>query len=341
MINDILQRLTQGSSLTQQEAYDAMREIMEGRATAVQIAVFLVALRVKGESVDEIVGCAKVMREKVTRVTSSQPRVIDTCGTGGDAVGTFNISTAAAIVASGAGCVVAKHGNRAVSSRCGSADVLKALGVNIEMTPEEAEQCLEEVGITFLFAPLLHSAMKHAAPVRRELGIRTIFNILGPLTNPAGARRQVLGVYDPRWTEPVAKVLSELGSEHALVVHGAGGVDEISHCGDTQVSELRNNEVQTYRIDASTYGIRRGSVDEILGGNADENAEIIREVLGAGNGAARDVVLLNAGAAIFVSGLADSLREGIRMASESIDSGKAKRKLKELIEASHSDRQVS
>jgi len=341
MIQDAIQKLVHRDGLTQQEAYDAMSEIMDGRATAVQIAAFLVALRLKGESVEEIVGCARVMREKATRVKVNRVSLIDTCGTGGDAAGTFNVSTASAIVASGAGCSVAKHGNRAVSSRCGSADVLSALGVNIEMSPREAELCLEEIGITFLYAPLLHGAMKYAAPVRKELGMRTIFNILGPLTNPAGAQRQLLGVYGPEWTGPVASVLGVLGSEHALVVHGEGGMDEISHSGDTQVSEWRNGEVRTYKISPGTYGIERGSVHQILGGSAEENAGIIREVLDGKDGAPRDVVLLNSGAAIVVAGLAGSLQEGIEMASYSIDSGAAKRKLRDLVEASQVDRHVS
>ncbi len=336
MIQQAIAKVVEKENLAREEAHAAMSEIMSGEATPVQIAAFLAALRMKGETVEEIVGCAEAMREKSTKVKTKHPVVIDTCGTGGDAVGTFNISTAAALVASGAGSIVAKHGNRAVSSRCGSADVLKALGVKVyDVSVEKVERCLDEVGMAFLFAPSLHGAMKHAAPVRRELGIRTVFNILGPLTNPAGAGRQLIGVYDQRLTATVAGVLKELGSKHALVVHGAGGFDEVSTCGPTRVSEIFDGEVKTYQLDPTEFGFQRASVRELLGGDAETNADILLGVLEGKRGARRDIVVLNSAAALYVSGLAASVKEGIAMAEDSIDSGKGKRKLDELVRVSN------
>jgi anthranilate phosphoribosyltransferase len=335
MLPEVIQKLSDKHHLTTDEAYNAMNEIMSGKATEVQIAAFLVGLRLKGETIEEITGCARVMREKVTRVQTRHRTVIDTCGTGGDASGTFNISTAAAIVASAAGAVVAKHGNRAVSSRCGSADVLRALGVNIDISPEEATRTLDEIGITFLFAPALHGAMKYAANVRRELGIRTIFNILGPLTNPAGAQRQVMGVYSPQLTETLASTLKELGSEHALVVHGEGGFDELSTLGVTKVSELKNGDVKTYEIHADELGFQRPDIVNLRGGDVDTNVAILQRILSGEKGAARDIVVLNSGAALLVAGETSSLDEGIRKAADAIDSGAARRKLKEWIEATN------
>jgi anthranilate phosphoribosyltransferase len=290
----------------------------------------------KGETVPEITGCAQVMREKVVKVKTKHSVVIDTCGTGGDAIGTFNISTCAAFVAAGAGAIVAKHGNRAVSSRCGSADVLKALGVKVEgITLQQVEQCLDDIGIAFLFAPMLHGAMKFAAPVRRELGVRTIFNILGPLTNPAGAKRQLIGVFDERLCRPLAEVLSELGTERAMVVHGAGGCDEISNCGLSTVCEVKGDEVRLHQISQRDFGMKIASVKDLLGGDVETNANILRSILHGEDGPRRDVVLLNAGAAITIAGLAETLAEGVQLAKDSIDSGKAKNKLAELIEVSN------
>lgn len=337
MIDQAITKISQKESLTLTEAQQAMDDIMAGRATQSQIAAFLIGLRVKGETEEEIAGCAQSMRAHATPIQTRRTNVIDTCGTGGDNVGTFNISTAAAIVASSAGANVAKHGNRAVSSRCGSADVLKALGVNIEIDPAQAGRVLDEVGITFLFAPLLHEAMKYAAPVRKELGVRTIFNILGPLTNPARARRQVVGVFDPNLTETLARVMKVLGGEHVLVVHGEGGLDELSTVGKTRVSEVRNGEVLSYSVGVEELGIRRASVQELKGGDAQVNADVIRGILsGHYDGAPKDVVVLNAGAALYTSGLASSIRDGVTMAKEAIDSRAASRKLKAWIEASRS-----
>jgi anthranilate phosphoribosyltransferase len=276
------------------------------------------------------------MREKAVRIRTKHQTVIDTCGTGGDASGTFNISTTAAIIVSAAGAVVAKHGNYAVSSKCGSADVLKALGVNIEIPPEKAARTLDEIGITFLFAPRMHGAMKYAASVRKELGVRTILNILGPLTNPAGAQRQVMGVFSPTLTETLAGVLKELGSEHALVVHGEGGFDELSTLGATKISELRNGELTTYEIRAKELGLQPADLESLRGGDVEKNVSILRSILEGNHGAARDIAVLNSGAALLVAGKADSLQEGIRMAAEAIGAGAAKRKLNDWIDATNS-----
>ncbi|MGH2568806.1 MAG: anthranilate phosphoribosyltransferase [Bacteroidota bacterium] len=336
MLKEAIAKLSNKRDLTKHEAYAAMNQIMSGEASDAQMAAFLMGLRLKGETVEEIAACATVMREKSVRITSKHQNIIDTCGTGGDASGTFNISTTAAIIASAAGAVVAKHGNRAVSSRCGSADVLKALGVNIEIPPEKAVRVLDEIGITFLYAPLLHGAMKYAANVRKDLAIRTIFNILGPLTNPAGAKRQVLGVFSLSLTDKLAGVLKELGSEHALVVHGEGGFDELSTVGWTKVSELRNGELNMYELRAGEYGLNSTSVESLRGGDTDQNAAILRAVLEGEKNAPRDIALLNAGAALFVAGIALSLREGIAQAQDAVDSGAAQRKLSDWIAASMS-----
>ncbi|HEY5615171.1 MAG TPA: anthranilate phosphoribosyltransferase [Bacteroidota bacterium] len=336
MLKEVIIQLSNKQDLTQSEAYGAMSEIMSGEATDAQIAAFLMGLRLKGETVEEIAGCANVMREKAVRISTKHKNVIDTCGTGGDASGTFNISTTAAIIASAGGAVVAKHGNRAVSSRCGSADVLKALGINLDVTPEKSSNILDETGITFLFAPLMHGAMKYAANVRRELSIRTLFNILGPLTNPAGAQRQVLGVFHPALTETLAGVLKELGSHHALVVHGEGGFDELSTAGWTKISELKNGSVNTYEVQADQLGFKKATVENLKGGDPVQNAAIVRRILEGKDGPTRDIALLNSGAALFVAGKAASLREGITLAAETVDSGAAKRKLKDWVDASNS-----
>ncbi len=336
MIQDVLKKLSNKQDLTRAEAYDAMNEIMSGQATDAQIAAFLMGLRLKGETVEEITGCAQVMREKAVRIRTKHQVVIDTCGTGGDASGTFNISTTAAIIASAAGAAVAKHGNRAVSSKCGSADVLKALGINIEITPEKAAQTLDEVGITFLFAPTLHGAMKHAASVRKELGVRTIFNILGPLTNPAGAQRQVLGVFSSALTETMANVLKELGAQHALVVHGDGGLDELSTLGTTRISEMKDGQIRTYTLDVRELGLPVVTQTSVQGGDIQENVAILLGVLEGKRSPARDIALLNAGAALYIAARASTLNEGIRMAAEVVDSGAALRKLNEWKDASNS-----
>ena len=335
MIRDSLHKLIDRKDLTKQEAFEAMSEIMSGNVSEPLMASFLTALRMKGETVAEIAGCAQAMREKATKVSTRHTNVIDTCGTGGDSVGTFNISTAAAIIACGAGAVVAKHGNRAISSKCGSADVLKALGVNIEIPKEKVERCLDDVGIAFLFAPLMHGAMKYAAPVRRELGLRTVFNILGPLTNPAGAKRQLLGVFQARLTEPMAQVLLELGSERAMVVHGEGGLDEISTLGKTKISELKDGSVTTYEFIHSAVNIPAGTLAEIAGGDAELNARIVRDILDGKKGAHRSIAVFNAGAALYVAGKAATFKEGVKLAEESIDSLNAKKKLQQLIDATN------
>ncbi len=331
MLKNAIAKLVQGQDLTFEEAYFAMNQIMSGEAEPAQIGGFLIGLRMKGETVHEIAGSAKAMIEKATKIDFNDENLIDTCGTGGDGVGTFNVSTVSAIIASSAGAKVAKHGNKAVSSKCGSADVLKELGVNIELTPEQAKICLEEIGIVFIFAPLYHTAMKYAAPVRQSLGVRTIFNLLGPLTNPANVKRQILGVFSENLTGKIASVLKELGSKHALVVHGAGGIDEISISGHTKISELKNGEIKTYEIHPEDFGLKKWDINFVLGGDAKFNAEIIKRILDGEEGPQRDIALLNAGSAIYVSGVANSISEGIEMAKEAIDSGRAKKKLEELI----------
>ena len=324
-----------GDDLRRDEMVDVMNQIMSGEATDAQIGAFLIALRLKGESVDEIAGAAAVMREKATPIATKHDVIVDTCGTGGDHSGTFNISTTAAFVAAGAGLCVAKHGNRAATSQSGSADVLMALGVNIEASPETVSQCLDEVGIGFLFAPALHGAMKYAIGPRREIGVRTIFNALGPLTNPAGARRQVIGVYSAALTETLAGVLATLGAERAYVVHGADGLDEMTLTGPTKVSELKDGSVSTYRVSPGEVGLGQARADALKGGDADSNAAITLSVLKGAEGPARDIVLLNAAAAIVAGGKASDLREGVQAAAEAIDSGRAMAKLEALIEASN------
>ncbi|MFZ3072713.1 MAG: anthranilate phosphoribosyltransferase [Thermodesulfobacteriota bacterium] len=331
MIREAIAKVVKGVDLMEAEMVDVMNEVMAGDATPAQIASFITALRIKGETVSEITGAARVMREKAEKVSVEDLAVVDTCGTGGDEAMTFNISTAAAFVVAGCGITVAKHGNRAVSSKSGSADVLKALGVNIEAGVLIVEACLRDVGIGFMFAPLMHSAMKFAAPVRREIGIRTIFNMLGPLTNPAGAKRQVLGVYAPELTDIFAKVLLNLGSMHAFIVHGSDGLDEITLTGETKVTELKDGSIKTYHIKPEDFGIKRCGAVDIMGGDSEENARIITDVFLGKKGPARDIVLLNAAAGIAVAGKARSLEEGVAIAHGSIDSGEAMKKLKALI----------
>ncbi|MEE9614444.1 MAG: anthranilate phosphoribosyltransferase [Thermodesulfobacteriota bacterium] len=335
MIKEAISKVVKGADLTEDEMMRVMNEIMGGEASPAQIASFITALRMKGETCEEITGAAKVMREKSAPVAVPPGEVVDTCGTGGDESMTFNISTCAAFVVAGCAVTVAKHGNRSVSSKSGSADVLRALGVNIEVEVTRVEECLREVGIGFLFAPMLHPAMKHAAPVRREIGIRTIFNILGPLTNPAGAKCQVLGVYDPMLTDMLAKVLANLGSTHAFVVRGEDGLDEITLTGETRVSELKDGMVETYHVSPEEFGVERCSPDELKGGDPEENAAIILDILKGKKGPQRDVVLINAAPAIVAAGKASSLEEGIAIAHGSVDSGEALKKLEGLKEVTN------
>ncbi|MEW6408700.1 MAG: anthranilate phosphoribosyltransferase [Nitrospirota bacterium] len=329
MIREAIAKAIDRINLSESEMVEAMKEIMEGNATPAQISSFLTALRMKGETVEEITGAARVMREKVTRLNAPEGTV-DTCGTGGDLSHTFNISTTAAFVVAGGGVPVAKHGNRSVSSKSGSADVLQALGVNIELPPDKVERCLKETGFGFLFAPLFHPAMKYAIGPRREIGVRTIFNVLGPVTNPSATKYQVLGVYDSGLTETIAKVLGNLGARHAFVVHGEDGLDEITITGKTQVSELKDGNVKTYHISPDSFGIRTGRLDDLLGGDAEENAKITLSILNGERGLRRDIVLLNAAAAFIVAGKATSFIEGIELAEISIDSGSAIKKLEDL-----------
>jgi anthranilate phosphoribosyltransferase len=324
----ILNQVISGQNLSFAVMQSLMRQVMAGELTQAQIAGLLVALRIKGESIDEIAAAASVMRELSTKVTLSNPtHLIDTCGTGGDGIQTFNVSTVSAFVAAAAGAKVAKHGGRSVSSTCGSADVLEILGVNVNLTPAEVAQCVDNIGIGFMFAPNHHSAMKYAAPVRRELGVRTLFNLLGPLTNPANAKRQVMGVFAKELTAKLAHVLQKLGSEHVLVVCGADGMDEISFTGDTYIAELKDGKVSEYILNPSQFGMPLHPLSSIQIQNADESKAMILDVLNGKQGAARDIVLLNAGAAIYVSGVVDSLQAGINKAAEVIDDGLALAKL--------------
>lgn len=336
MIQQAIQKLVEGLHLTEEEATAAMTVIMDGEATPAQIGAFITALRIKGETVDEIAGFAKVMREKADRITPTASPIVDTCGTGGDGANTFNISTTAAFVVAGAGAAVAKHGNRSVSSKCGSADVLEALGVRIDLDPETVRECIEQVGIGFLFAPRFHASMKHAIGPRREVGIRSVFNVLGPLTNPACAQAQVVGVYDSALTHPIAHVLSRLGVREAYVVHGLERLDEISISGETQISHLKDGTVETFRIRPEDAGLKTAKPEAMSGGDAQENAAIVRSVLKGESGPRRDVVLLNASAALVVAGIASDLAHGVTIAAEAIDSGRAYEKLEALIDFTRS-----
>ena len=335
MIREVINKIVRRENLSFTEARDVMEQVMEGKATPAQIGSLLTALRMKGETVEEIAGCAETMRTKALPITSKHSTLIDTCGTGGDGSGTFNISTTVAFVVAGAGLPVAKHGNRSVSSKSGSADLLEALGVKIDLSPSEVEIILNEIGIGFLYAPVFHQAMKHAIGTRREVGIRSIFNILGPLTNPARAKVQVLGVYDPDLTEIMAQVLERLGVESAYVVHGAGGLDEISTLGHTKISCLQQGSIKTFTIYPEDFGFARVTLQDLQGGDAHHNAQITRSVLAGKKGPYRDIVLLNAAAAFVAAGIAKDLAFGVKMAGNSIDSGQALEKLEQLIEATN------
>lgn len=338
MLREVLRKAAAGEALTEGEAERALETIMEGTVPPAATAALLTALRVRGESVPEIVGFARAMRRFAARVEAPEG-VVDTCGTGGDAKGTINISTAAAFVARGAGVFVAKHGNRAATSRAGSADVLEALGAEIELGPEEVGRCIKEAGIGFMFARTHHPAMKFVAPVRAELPFRTIFNLLGPLTNPAGAKRQLVGVFGGAYVRPVAEALRDLGAEKALVVHGTDGMDEITVTDNTLVAEVGDEDIKEYEISPEDFGLSRHAPDGLLGGDAHLNARILREVLsGVETGATRDVILLNAGAAIYVSGKAKTIEEGVRLATESIASGAALTALEDFV---HTTRRIA
>jgi anthranilate phosphoribosyltransferase len=332
VIQAIISKLLDGSQLARAEARAVMDEIMRGEATPAQIGGFLIALRAKGETPDEITGCAEAMRDHVLAVRPQRDDLVDTAGTGGDGAHTINISTAAALVAAAAGAAVAKHGNRAVSSACGSADVLEALGFTLELEPQRIAKSIDELGFGFLFAPLHHPAMRHAAAVRKDLATRTVFNVLGPLTNPAGARAQVIGVYSPELVRTIAEVLAQLGTSRAYVVHGGGGIDELSPVGPNLVAEVVDGQVLERRLDPEAeLGIPRCSVDELRGGSPAENAEAIREVFAGKNGGRRDAILLNAAGAIAASGHAADLCEGLEVARRTIDSGAAGERLDLLV----------
>ncbi|MGZ4123053.1 MAG: anthranilate phosphoribosyltransferase [Tumebacillaceae bacterium] len=333
MIKETLQTVIGGGVLSSDLAEEAMSMIMAGEATDAQIAGLLTALRMRGETVEDITGFARAMRKYATPVKSHLRGLVDTCGTGGDGADTFNISTTASFVAAAAGVVIAKHGNRSVSSKSGSADVLQALGVNVDLSPLQAADCLERVGISFMFAQLYHQAMKYAIGARRELGFRTVFNVLGPLTNPAGAMRQVIGTFNADLVEKMAHVLAELGTEHALIVHGMDGLDEITITGPTKIAEVRNNKVErVFTITPEEVGLSCYSKEELRGGEAKQNAEITRAVLQGELGAPRDIVLINAAATLYVAGRAVSIADGVKLASEAIDSGRALATLERLVE---------
>ncbi len=337
MIKEMIGNIVEGRDLSIEESKAVMREIMEGNATEVQIGSFITALRMKGETVDEITGCVSVMREMATRINVGNNLVVDTCGTGGDAKCTFNISTCAAFVVAGAGLKVAKHGNTASSSHCGSADVLKILGVNVDASSKVVEGCIQKANIGFLMAPLLHSSMKHAVGPRREIGIKTIFNILGPLTNPANTTRQVIGVYDAKLTDIIAKVLQKLDTAHAFVVYGYDGMDEITTTDKTKVCELKDGKIKSYFITHDSFGIPKAVINDFVVNSPEESAHAISGILGGEKGPKRDIVLLNASAAIVAGGVADDLRDGVQIAAESIDSGKAMASLEKLIEMTNAN----
>jgi anthranilate phosphoribosyltransferase len=345
MIKEAIAKVVRGDDMNEEEMEMAMEEILTGKATPAQIGSFITALRIKGETVDEITGAARAMRERVERIcldnhtvnidrdeiNVEDETILDTCGTGGDGTNTFNVSTATALVVAGGGIKVAKHGHRGVSSHCGSADVVKALGLNLDINTSNVERCVQEVGIGFLYAPLFYGTMKYPAGPRREIGIRTVFNLLGPLTNPAGATTQVMGVYGPDLTEKMANVLKRLATREAFVVFGEGTFDEISICGPTRISHLKDGEITTFAITPEEYGFKRAKPEDIRGGSAKENAAIIREILRGERGPKRDIVVLNAAAAFVAAGFDSGFREGIKRAGEVIDSGRAKEKLDALI----------
>jgi anthranilate phosphoribosyltransferase len=335
MFSELIEKLQRRQDLTVAEASAAMDEVMEGRAQPAQIAGLLIALAMKGERPSEVVGLARTMRARATRLSREYHPVFDTCGTGGDRAHTFNVSTVAALVVAACGVRVAKHGNRSVSSRCGSADLFEALGVNIAAPPASVERCLEEVGLAFFFAPTFHPSMRHAAPTRRELGVRTAFNLLGPLTNPAGASRQLVGVPRPELTELVARSLALLGADRAWVVHGADGLDEISTTGYTKVSECRGGAVNTFYLHPGDFGLPKAAPAALRGGDAAENVRIATAVLAGEQGAARDIVLLNAAASLLIAGAESSIAAGIPRAAHALDSGSARAVLDSLIAVSN------
>ena len=328
-------KVASGEHLSEQDAAAAFEIMMSGEATPTQIGGLLIGLAVRGETVDEITGAARTMRAKATAVEAPDD-AIDTCGTGGDAKGTYNISTCAAFVAAGAGVPVAKHGNRSVSSKSGSADVLKALGVNLDVTPETVAHCIREAGVGFMFAPSHHSAMKHVGPSRQELGVRTIFNLLGPISNPAGTKRQLIGVFSRDWIEPLAQVLKNLGSERVWVVHGSDGLDELTTTGATEVAELKDGKVTRFEVTPEEAGLERAKLKDLLGGEADVNAAAIRDVLDGNASPFRDIVILNAAAALIVAGKAENISAGATLAAEAIKSGKARTSLETLVDLTNS-----
>lgn len=335
-IQSAIKQVMSQQDLSRDDMIAVMQQIMSGEATPAQIGGFLVALQMKGETIDEIAAAATVMRELATPVSINAEHLVDTCGTGGDGASTFNVSTASAFVVAAAGANVAKHGNRSFSSSSGSADVLEAAGVNLDISPEQVKQCVETIGVGFMFAQKHHGAMKHAIGPRRELAVRTIFNLLGPLTNPAKAKHQVLGVFDKRWVEPMARVLQQLGSEHVLVVHAEDGLDEISIASETHVAELKNGDVSTYTINPESFGITRNPISLLAVNNAQESLAVINKIFDGETGPARDIVVLNAGAAIYAADLATSLEQGMEIAKSVIDSGKAKDKLQALVTSTNS-----
>jgi anthranilate phosphoribosyltransferase len=337
-LRDAVRRVVEGHHLSRDETAEAVDGILEGGAPDLLVSALLVALRMKGETPDEIAGAALSLRARAERVEVSQERLVDTCGTGGDSAHTFNISTAAAFVAAAAGARVAKHGNRAVSSRCGSADVLAALGVEIELTPAGVAACIDGCGIGFLFAPRHHAAMRHVAPVRKELGLRTLFNLLGPLANPAGARRQLVGVYAPHLVPVLARTLGELGALRAFVVHGEGGLDEISPSGATLVAETVNGTVREYHLVPEELGLKRGPLADLKGGDAAENAKLLRAVLDGEESARRTAVVLNAAAALAAAGVCEGLPEGAALAARAIDSGAARARIDQLVQISRAEK---
>ncbi len=333
MIKEAIYDLVNNKNLSLETTKEVMNQVMEGEATNAQISAFVTAMRMKGETIDEITACAMVMREKCTKL-SHQTDVLDIVGTGGDEVGTFNISTISALVIAAAGIPVAKHGNRSVSSKCGSADLLEALGIKIELSAVQSEKVLNKIGICFMFAPTYHASMKYAAPVRRELGIRTIFNILGPLSNPAGANMQLLGVYDESLVEPLARVLNNLGVKRALVVHGHDGLDEVTLCDTTTICEVSDGKLNSFFLTPEQLGLKRCKLEELIGGDAKENAEIAIRILDGEKGAKRDVVVLNSALCLYISQNSITLRECVKKVEEIIDSGKAKKLLNDFIKIS-------
>jgi len=331
-INNVINHI----DLNREDMHSVMQTIMQGNATSAQIGGLLVALRIKGETVDEITAAAEVMRKLVTKVDVDKTNLVDTCGTGGDSLNTFNISTTSAFVAAASGARVAKHGNRSVSSKSGSADVLEAAGINIELDEEQVASCIENVGIGFMFAPMHHSAMKHAIGPRRELGVRTLFNVLGPLTNPAAAPNQVIGVFSKEWLNPLAETLKQLGSHHVLVVHSEDGMDEISISTKTFITELKNGEIKNYEISPDNFGIKKHNIAELSVKNINESLTMMKSVLDNNDNAAKAIVSINAGAAIYAAGISDSIKDGVDKALDVIESGAAKKKLEMLIQHSQS-----